>query len=97
MSYFGLDWIAIFCSFGALELLANKNRYGFALFLIANICWIVVGHAVGSIALMLGNVVFFGANLRGLLRWAETNTISAGKLQAAQDCVALRTRSNDVA
>jgi hypothetical protein len=92
MNYFGLDWIAILCSFGALELLSSKNRYGFALFLIANICWIVIGYVVGSVPIMLGNIVFFGVNMRGLLRWTQAKTVSSIKY-AAQECVAMRTRT----
>lgn len=92
MSYFGLDWIAILCSFGALELLGNKNRLGFGLFLIANICWIVIGHVAGSIAIMVGNVVFFGVNLRGLLRWSKTNPSSPIKIPACHHGIGLRTR-----
>ena len=71
MKYFGLDWIAMASSLGALGLLGNKNRYGFTLFMIANLCWIAIGHLAGSLAIVLGNIAFLGINASGFIRWSQ--------------------------
>lgn len=67
--FYGLDWLAMIFSLLALSLLGQKNRLGFASFMVANICWLFVGWLAPSIAIIIGNLVFFAANLRGYRRW----------------------------
>ena len=69
MKFYALDWLAMLCSLLALYFLGRKNRVGFACFMVANTCWLVVGWLVPSIAIVLGNLVFFAANLRGYRQW----------------------------
>jgi hypothetical protein len=69
--FYGLDWLAMIFSLLALSLLGQKNRLGFASFMVANICWLFVGWLAPSIAIIIGNLVFFAANLRGYRRWKD--------------------------
>ena len=89
MRYWGIDWVAMVSSFGALELLGSRNRLGFGLFLIANVCWIVIGYEAGSVAIILGNVIFFGLNLRGLIRWPEQRSTMESQGPNEADTVSL--------
>ncbi len=43
LHYYGLDWLAMALSLLALWLIGNKNRLGFAAFVLANLTWMVVG------------------------------------------------------
>ncbi len=69
MDYYFLDWIAMTTSILAVYLLGQKNRLGFAAFLVSNALWMAVGVLAGSYGILLGNVIFFGLNLRGLVKW----------------------------
>ncbi len=69
MDYFFLDWIAMGTSLLAVYLLGQKNRWGFACFLVSNALWIAVGSLAGSWGILTGNVVFFGLNVRGFVKW----------------------------
>ena len=37
--YLGLDWLAMALTFTAIYLLGNKNRIGFAVMMVGNLCW----------------------------------------------------------
>lgn len=67
--FHGLDWAAMLFSLLALGLLGQKNRLGFLCFMVANLCWLFVGWLAPSVAIIIGNVIFFAANLRGYRRW----------------------------
>jgi Nicotinamide mononucleotide transporter len=69
LSYYGLDWFGMLTSFLAVYLLGNKKRSGFAVFMVSNLSWVGIGILTNSIAITFGNVIFFGLNLRGYLRW----------------------------
>jgi hypothetical protein len=70
LNYYGLDWLAMALSLLALWLIGNKNRMGFAVFVLANLTWIVVGvWLMQSAGIVLGNVVFLAMNVRGYLNW----------------------------
>jgi hypothetical protein len=68
-SLHGLDWIAMALSLLALYLIGNRNRWGFVAFMGANLSWLGVAASIGSPAIALGNLAFFGINLRGYFRW----------------------------
>jgi nicotinamide riboside transporter PnuC len=72
MKFYALDWLAMLCSLFALYFLGQKNRVGFAFFMAANLCWLFVGWLAPSIAIVLGNLVFFAANLHGYRRWKSS-------------------------
>ncbi len=68
--YFGLDWIAMMLSILAMILLGNKVKWGFALFMLANITWILLGILLlDSYAIVVGNIIFLITNTRGFLKW----------------------------
>lgn len=79
--YFGLDWIAMLLSVIAMILLGNKVKWGFTLFMLANITWILLGFLLlHSYAIVLGNIIFLITNTRGFLKWnAEKTTEQNGK------------------
>jgi hypothetical protein len=72
MKFYALDWLAMGFSLLALYHLGQKNRLGFAFFMAANLCWLLVGWLAPSLAIVIGNLVFFATNLRGYRRWRET-------------------------
>ena len=75
--YYGLDWMAMVLSLLAVWLLGNKNRWGFALFVMANLTWLAVGSMAGSYGIVVGNVAFLIMNSRGFLRWQRAAKIAA--------------------
>ena len=72
MKFYGIDWLAMVFSLLALYFLGQKNRIGFVLFMVANASWIFVGWFAPSIAIIIGNLVFFATNLRGYRRWGKS-------------------------
>ncbi len=75
MSYFqfyGVDWIAMVMTFLAIWNIGNQNKIGFALMMLGNSCWIVVGYLTGSIAMIIANVIFFSMNIRAILKWSKS-------------------------
>ena len=81
LKYYGLDWIAMLLSVIAMILLGNKVKWGFKLFMLANITWILLGFLLlHSYAIVLGNIIFLFTNTRGFLKWnAEKITEQNGK------------------
>ena len=71
--YRGLDWLAMFLTFGAIYLLGNRSRAGFVVMMAGNLCWSVIGIWAGSYAMVLANAGFFAMNLRGFLKWAPAS------------------------
>lgn len=69
--YYTLDWLAMAFSFIAVYLLSNQKRVGFVSFMVANLCWVVVGFMANSIAIAIGNMDFFCLNLRGFWQWSN--------------------------
>jgi hypothetical protein len=69
-NHYGLDWIAMGATFLAIYSLGNKQRGGFGLMMLGNLCWIGVGLSAASVAMSLANCVFLIMNLRGLVRWS---------------------------
>ena len=86
MQYYFLDWVAMGTSLLAVYLLGQKNRLGFASFMVSNTLWMAVGFLAGSYGILLGNVVFFGLNLRGFLKWKPAEPEAATEV----DPVAIR-------
>jgi hypothetical protein len=75
MNFHGLDWGAMAFSLTALYLLGNRNRWGFLCFMTANLCWLGVGWTTGSLAIILGNAIFFATNFRGFRAWRKKTEI----------------------
>jgi hypothetical protein len=71
LNHHGLDWLAMLLTFGAIYLLGNKRRAGFAFMMAGNLCWIGVGVSAASIAMTIANGVFFAMNFRGFVRWSR--------------------------
>jgi hypothetical protein len=73
--FYGLDWLAMLLSVIAMILLGNKVKWGFTLFMLANITWILLGYLLlNSYAIVLGNIVFLITNTRGFLKWNTEKT-----------------------
>lgn len=68
--YFGIDWLAMCLTFGAIYLLGNKSRVGFIVMMTGNLCWSVIGLWAGSYAMVIANLGFFSMNVRGYVKWA---------------------------
>jgi hypothetical protein len=76
LKYYGLDWVAMLLSVIAMIFLGNKVKWGFVLFMLANITWILLGSLLlNSYAIVLGNVIFLITNTRGFLKWNTEKTI----------------------
>jgi len=69
LQYFGIDWIATVFTFAAIYMLGNKSKYGFAVMMAGNSCWITVGILTSSIALIIANAGFLLMNARGWHQW----------------------------
>ena len=69
MNYYGIDWLATGFALLATYSLGNHERRGFQAFIIANLCWMVVGVMASSAAIVLGNLTFLAINFRGWKRW----------------------------
>lgn len=61
---------AIFEIVGAV-MVGNKNKFGFAVFMLGNVAWFTYGTTHGSVGLMLVGVVFFLINVRNYGRWSS--------------------------
>jgi hypothetical protein len=68
--YFGVDWLAMWLTFGAIYLLGNKSRWGFLVMMAGNICWSAIGIWAHSYAMVIANLGFFSMNMRGFIKWA---------------------------
>ena len=68
--YLGLDWLAMALTFTAIYFLGNKSRIGFAVMMVGNLCWAIIGLWAHSYAMVLANLGFFSMNVRGYLKWA---------------------------
>jgi hypothetical protein len=68
--YFGVDWLAMWLTFGAIYLLGNKSRWGFLVMMVGNICWSAIGIWAHSYAMVIANLGFFSMNVRGFIKWA---------------------------
>ncbi|MBC7970392.1 MAG: PnuC protein [Verrucomicrobia bacterium] len=75
--YYTLNWLAMAFSFIAVYLMGNQKRVGFVSFMVANLCWIVVGFMVNSIAIAIGNTGFFCLNLSGF--WQRSNAAKCSR------------------
>lgn len=71
MNYYALDWIATSFTFASMHYVGERNRIGFALGMIGNIFWIGFGLMAHSWGVVVGNVVLFGLNFKGHLRWKK--------------------------
>ena len=69
LKYWALDWIATCFTFGSMHYVGERNRIGFLLGIIGNVIWISFGILAGSWGVIVGNIVLFGLNLKGYLRW----------------------------
>jgi hypothetical protein len=68
--YFGVDWLAMWLTFGAIYLLGNKSRWGFLVMMAGNIFWSAIGIWAHSYAMVIANLGFFSMNVRGFIKWA---------------------------
>ncbi len=67
-----LEWLGCLSGLLGAALLALNNRYsgyGFAAFLISNVCWISYGVLSGSWGLVVMQMGFTATSLLGLYRW----------------------------
>ena len=69
--YYGLDWLAMALTLSAIWLIGNKDKSGFFVHIIGNICWITMGFMAGSLATMLANAAFILVNARALVLWSR--------------------------
>jgi len=70
LKYYGFDWISIFLNLMAVISLGNKSKWGFIIFIMANLIWIALGVTLmQSYAVAFGNSIFLFTNIRGFLKW----------------------------
>ena len=71
MQYYGIDWLATVCGLTGGYLLGNKNKLGFALFMLASLSWAGFGILTQSTAMVVGSLIFFVMHLRGFINWSK--------------------------
>ncbi len=72
--YYGLDWLAMLMNLLAVVQLGNKVKWGFVIFIGANLTWIVTAwFLLHSYAIVLGNFIFLATNMRGFIKWKNQN------------------------
>lgn len=84
--YYGFDWVSIFLNLLAVISLGNKSKWGFLIFIMANLIWIALGISLmQSYAVAFGNAVFLFTNIRGFLKWhhQQKNTTTRSKMSQA--------------
>lgn len=69
--YYFLDWLGMALGFVAMWQLGNRDRRGFIPFILSNLIWILIGFWISSLAMLLGNLVLLGVNVRGWFHWGE--------------------------
>ncbi|MFA5326435.1 MAG: hypothetical protein WC384_01460 [Prolixibacteraceae bacterium] len=75
--YYGLDWISIFLNLMAVIQLGNKSKWGFVIFIAANLFWIAIGITLlQSYAIAFGNSIFLITNIRGFIKWHRQDAIN---------------------
>ena len=74
LQYYGIDWLAMVFTLVAIYQLGNKQRSGFLLMIIGNLCWIGLGVFTASLALIVANSIFAAMNVRGLYKWAAEDS-----------------------
>jgi hypothetical protein len=74
MQYQGVDWAAMFFTFVAIWQIGNKNRYGFVLMMLGNLCWVGLGFLTASVAMIAANIIFFCMNTRAIVKWSKVKT-----------------------
>ncbi len=78
LNYYGLDWAAMVLSVLAVWMLGNKNKYGFVVFITANIIWVILGAALmHSYGIILGNIFFLVSDTRGFLNWNKDERLGS--------------------
>ena len=70
--YYVIDWLAMVLTFLAIWQIGNKNKIGFILMMFGNTSWVAVGILTESIAMVIANIIFFGMNLRAIMKWSES-------------------------
>ncbi len=75
LQFYGLDWIATICGLAAVYFLGNKNKFGFALFIVSSLCWISFGVITGSLAVIIGSSIFVILHIRGLWYWRKQTEV----------------------
>lgn len=66
-----LDWFGCICGVAGAYLIAAKvrfSRYGFLIYLLANLSYIAMAIAVGLEGLMTQHIAFMGSSLLGVYR-----------------------------
>ncbi|NDC82198.1 hypothetical protein EB093_00830 [bacterium] len=71
LNYYALDWIATCFTFASMHYVGERKRIGFMAGMIGNIFWISFGFLASSWGVVFGNIVLFGLNLKGHIRWRE--------------------------
>ncbi len=68
--YYGLDWLAMLMNLLAVLQLGNKVKWGFVIFIGANLTWIITAWVLlHSYAIVMGNFIFLVTNMRGFMKW----------------------------
>ena len=75
--YYGSDWVAMVLTLIAIWMIGNKNKKGFLVHIVGNICWIIMAIMAGSLAMILANAVFILVNTRALVLWSKPELATA--------------------
>lgn len=72
-TYYGLDWVATVFTFLSIYWLGEHRRRGFVIGMVGNGFWFAFGCMADSPATLVANVIIFGLNVRGYLRWPTSS------------------------
>ena len=67
--YYGFDWLGMIATFLSIWWIGDKHWYGFLAGAIASICWCFFGFYTESAPAFFANIIFFGVNIRGMIKW----------------------------
>lgn len=66
-----MDILAAILEIFAAILMGNKNRLGFPIFMLGNLCWCYVGITEGLSGLVFVSTAFFVINIRNYNKWSK--------------------------
>ena len=69
LNYYGIDYLAAICAIIGMFYIGEKKRIGFVLYMMATSLGLIFAFLAKSPPLIVTNVIMFGMNLRGFIRW----------------------------
>lgn len=69
--------VVFLAAFSATMLIAHKNKWGFACFVIVEVCYTYLGLKTGQYGIVAIAIMYFCVNLYGLYKWSSDDKLAA--------------------